>query len=294
MKILVSGSTGQLGQSLLKVMPTRYPNTTFFDRQALDQSEPETIRPKLAELEPDVIINAGAFTAVDKAEDDSALAYAINCNAVGEMARYCKDHGAALLHVSTDYVFDGAADTPYLETDPTNPSSVYGASKLAGEQAIITSGCSHIIIRTAWVFSVFGQNFLKTMLRLGRERDALNVVADQIGCPTYATDLANALAATLNPIEQGHCEWGLYHYSGQTAVSWHEFAQEIFVQAKQRGLRVPDTVNPISTSAYPTPAPRPAWSVLDNTKFCETFQVPASDWHAGIDACLAELEKTFK
>ena len=289
MKILVIGSNGQLGRSLLTSLARPYPGTTFWDRQALDLTQLGSIRARLENLGPQVIINASAYTAVDQAEQETELALAINRDAVGEIASYCAAVDAVLIHVSTDYVFDGAANAPYVETADTNPQGVYGASKLAGEQAIAASACRHLIIRTAWVFSPYGQNFLKTMLRLGGERDTLSVVADQIGSPTFAGDLAEAIVATLKPVREGNCAWGLYHYAGDASVSWHEFACEIFAQAQHMGLSVPDTVNAISTSEYPTAAPRPAWSVLDSSKFTGIFGQPSSDWRAGIATCLQVL-----
>jgi dTDP-4-dehydrorhamnose reductase len=292
MTIVVVGRSGQLGQSLLTALPHQYPDAVFWDRQALDLVQLETIAERLAGLKPQIIINASAYTAVDLAEQETELAYAINRDAVNELAGYCARNDAALIHVSTDYVFDGAADAPYSETAATNPMGVYGASKLAGEQAIAASGCRHLIIRTAWVFSPFGQNFLKTMLRLGGERDELNVVADQIGCPTFAGDLADAIVATLTTINAGTCPWGLYHYAGDAAVSWHEFAREIFAQARSTGLPTPNTLNAIPSSNYPTPAPRPAWSVLDSGKFEAAFGQSGSNWRAGVSACLQALNQS--
>ena len=289
MKILVIGSNGQLGRTLLTSLPRSYPTTIFYDRQALDLTQLGSIRARLENLGPQVIINASAFTAVDQAEQEAELALAVNRDAVGEIASYCAAVDAVLIQVSTDYVFDGAADVPYVETADTNPRGVYGTSKLAGEQAISASACRHLIIRTAWVFSPYGQNFLKTMLRLGGERDTLSVVADQIGSPTFAGDLAEAIVATLKPVREGNCAWGLYHYAGDTSASWHEFACEIFAQAQHMGFSVPDTVDAISTSEYPTAAPRPAWSVLDSSKFTKIFGQPSSDWRVGIAKCLQVL-----
>ena len=260
----------------------------------MDLTQLGSIRAKLENLGPQVIINASAFTAVDQAEQETELALAVNRDAVGEIASYCAAVDAVLIHVSTDYVFDGAASAPYVETADTNPRGVYGTSKLAGEQAIAASACRHLIIRTAWVFSPYGQNFLKTMLRLGGERDTLSVVADQIGSPTFAGDLAEAIVATLKPVREGNCAWGLYHYAGDTSVSWHEFACEIFAQAQHMGFSVPDTVDAISTSEYPTAAPRPAWSVLDSSKFTGIFGQPSSDWRVGIATCLQVLGQLSK
>ena len=290
MTIAVLGASGQLGQSLLAALPPSYPDTVFLNRQQLDLGTLNSIQPKLAALSPDIVINASAYTAVDQAEQDKETAYAVNRDGVAELAAYCRNHDAALLHVSTDYVFDGTAHKPYTENHEANPSSYYGASKLAGELAIANSGCRHIILRTAWVFSQHGNNFLKTMLKLGETRDQLSVVADQVGSPTFAGDLAEALIATLAPIREGNCPWGLYHYAGDTAVSWYDFALVIFKQASARGLRVPSEVKPISTAEYPTPAPRPAWSVLDHSRFTDAFGLPGSNWRNGIATCLDVLK----
>lgn len=286
MKILVIGRNGQLGSSLHDLLPQRYPQSIFWDRATLDLNQIDSIQPRLEAVQPDIIINASAYTAVDQAEQETELAHAINHHGVAELAAYCQRSGAALLHVSTDYVFDGQANQPYIESDPPNPSGVYGASKLAGEQTIAASGCRHVIVRTAWVFSSYGQNFLKTMLRLGNQRNALSIVSDQIGCPTFAGDLAQALIAVVSAVEKDRCAWGLYHFAGAPAVSWFEFAETIFKEAKAAGLRTPDQLLPIATKDYPTPAPRPAWSVLSSDRFSQAFGVSASDWKTAIGQCL--------
>ena len=289
MNILVLGRHGQLGQSLEDILPKTYPNSIFWDRQSLDLQQFDDIEHQLTAQRPDVIVNATAYTAVDQAESNKELAFAINQHAVGRVADYCAKNNVPLLHVSTDYVFDGLGQQPYVETDEPNPSGVYGASKLAGERAIADSGCRFVLLRTAWVFSEHGQNFLKTMLRLGSERDSLAIVSDQVGCPTYAGDLAFALLTILKSIENGTCSWGLYHYAGDSAVSWYEFASAIFAQAKDAGLGVPEHVTAIATEEYPTPAPRPAWSVLDSSLFTSAFGQAASDWQRGIETCLRAL-----
>ena len=291
MNILVLGRDGQLGQSLKVILPKAYPNSIFWDRQNLDLQQLDGIEHQLTAQRPDVIVNATAYTAVDQAESNKELAFAINQHAVGRVADYCAKNNVPLLHVSTDYVFDGLGQQPYLETDEPNPSGVYGASKLAGERAIADSGCRFVILRTAWVFSEHGQNFLKTMLRLGSERDSLAIVGDQVGCPTYAGDLARALLTILKTIEHGTCRWGLYHYAGDRAVSWFEFAQRIFTAAANIGLTVPEHVKAISSAEYPTPAPRPAWSVLDSSLFTSAFGQPASNWQTGIETCLRALNQ---
>ena len=291
MNILVLGRNGQLGQCLQDVLPRVYPNAVFWGRQQLDLEQLEGIEPRLSAEQPDVIINASAYTAVDQAESNSALAFTVNQHAVAQVADYCAKNDVALLHVSTDYVFDGSSQRPYAETAEPNPSGVYGASKLAGEKTIAASGCRHVILRTAWVFSEHGQNFLKTMLRLGGEHDTLRIVGDQIGCPTYARDLALALISVLKSVENGTCQWGLYHYAGGRDISWFDFAEAIFAAAANIGLTVPKHVMAITTEEYPTPAPRPAWSVLDSSLFTNAFGHPASNWQMGIEACLRALNQ---
>ena len=194
-----------------------------------------------------------------------------------------------LIHISTDYVFDGEASAGYGEEAQTNPQGVYGKTKLLGEIAIQQSDCKHLIIRTAWVFSEYGNNFMKTMLRLGAERDELSIVGDQIGCPTYAQDLAKAIVAALPKVESNQWEYGVYHYCGDSACSWYEFAEEIFKQAKEFGFKVPNRINSITTADYPTPAKRPAYSVLDCSKTTTAFDTTASNWRQGIVDVLGRL-----
>ena len=233
---------------------------------------------------PELIINAAAYTAVDKAESDANTAYAVNRDAVRHLAEAAAAHGAAVLHISTDYVFDGAADAPYHETDPVNPQSVYGKSKLAGEEALAAACPRHIILRTAWVFGAHGGNFVKTMLRLGRERDSLGIVADQYGAPTPAAAIADALVAIADAVHQpGFANWGIYHYSGSPYTSWHGFAERIFQAAAAQGIlpAVPQ-LKAIATADYPTPARRPANSRLDCGKIQNTFGIKPADWQAAL------------
>lgn len=294
MKVLVIGSNGQLGRSLQVALPSTYPDSLFFDRSTLDLQNTQAIQPCLSVAQPDVVINASAYTAVDQAEQERELAEVINHHAVARIADFCCGANIPLIHVSTDYVFDGSQRRPYQPTDLPNPASAYGASKLAGEQAIQASGCEHIIVRTAWVFSAYGQNFLKTMIRLGGERDELSIVSDQIGCPTHAGDLAHALIAALEPIKQQTSSSGVYHYAGDRPVSWFEFADAIFARAAAYGLKVPARLSAIPSNEYPTPAPRPAWSVLDSSKFAAAFGAAASNWQQGIDQCLAALKQPLQ
>ena len=289
MKILVLGSNGQLGRCLADQFSGTDYETIFTSRADLDVADLSGSKDKITKLCPDLIINASAYTAVDKAEQDRDMAYLINHEAVANIAQICAELGCGLIHVSTDYVFDGTATQPYKEADATNPQGVYGDSKLQGELAIQASGCQHLIIRTAWVFSEYGNNFLKTMLRLGSERDELSIVGDQIGCPTYAQDIAKTIVALVAPMqEQGFCS-GIFHYCGDKACSWYEFAQAIFAVAAEGGLTVPERVNAISSKEYPTPAARPAYSVLDCTSLAKTFELAPSDWQRAIPMVLSAL-----
>jgi dTDP-4-dehydrorhamnose reductase len=243
----------------------------------------------LIALNPDIVVNATAYTAVDLAETHESLACQVNHFAVDNLAKQCEKIGSFLIHVSTDYVFDGTASRPYKEQDKTNPQSVYGASKLAGEIAIQRTDCRFLIIRTSWVFSEYGNNFFKTMLRLGAERETLSIVGDQIGCPTYAQDIASLIVDLIPRIEKGSVESGVYHFCGDTACSWYQFAKEIFAQADQLGYRTPKQVQSIATKDYPTPAKRPGYSVFDCTKIENTFNISRSNWRFGIDRVLSVL-----
>jgi dTDP-4-dehydrorhamnose reductase len=213
----------------------------------------------------------------------------INHLAVKNVADICNQLGCWLIHVSTDYVFDGNSKVPYREDDQTNPQGAYGETKLKGELAIQASGCKHIILRTAWVFSEYGNNFLKTMLRLGAERDGLSIVGDQMGCPTYAQDIARSIVDIVPKLNSRESN-GIYHYCGDQPCSWYDFANAIFDQAMTNNLKIPSIVNSIETSAYPTPAKRPAFSVLDCSKIENDFGVYASNWHDGIGQVISKLK----
>lgn len=282
MNILITGANGQVGRELVARLQDRA-TILAAGRDTLDITDPAAVERTAAAFRPHVIINAAAYTAVDKAESDPAAAYAVNRDAVRHLAQAAAAHNAALLHLSTDYVFDGTLNRPYRETDPANPQSIYGQSKLAGEQA--AAACPrHIILRTAWVFGAHGRNFVKTMLRLGRERDSLGIVADQYGAPTAAADIAAALI-TIAERTQFHrfADWGIYHFSGSPHLSWYEFAKTIFQAAAAQNLlpAVPQ-LKALATEDYPTPARRPANSRLDCTKIRETFGIAPSDWRAAL------------
>lgn len=295
-RVLVTGVDGQVGRALLSL----FANTSELiscNRQTLDLSNPSQIRTRLREAKPDVILNAGAYTAVDRAESERDLAMAINGQAPGVLAEEAKRTGALLVHYSTDYVFDGSKNGPWIEDDGTNPLSVYGASKLAGEDAIRSVGGRHVIFRTSWVYAPEGKNFVLTMLRLGRERDSLNVVDDQIGAPTTAAELARATHEITAGILTGNfgseSDWaGTYHTTCSGSVSWCGFARAIFERAPQLLDQQKTAVNPIKTSEYPTPAKRPLNSVLSNEKLQQRFGVKLAIWQSALDEVLAEIAKS--
>jgi len=275
MVVLVSGAAGQLGQAI-KSRAEFFSdfNFVFCTSAELNITNLENCKAVFAKYQPAFCINTAAYTAVDKAESEPELAEAINVLGAENLAKASKEHNTVLLHVSTDFVFDGSAKTPYKETDAPNPQSVYGATKLKGEQAIASNWEKHFIVRTSWVFSEFGNNFKKTMLRLASDRDELSVVADQIGTPTQALDLANVLLQMCDlQVKHTPKNYGIYHFSNLGECSWFDFAKEIF---KQNNVTI--KLNPIPTSAYPTPAKRPAYSVMDKTKIQQVFGVEIKSW----------------
>jgi dTDP-4-dehydrorhamnose reductase len=286
MRILITGCYGQVGSCLSKQLADNE-NTTVLalDRTHLDITNQEAVHAAVAEFEPSIIINAAAHTAVDKAEEEVYLSYAINCDGPKYLAQAAQSVGAAILHISTDYVFEGNKAGEYVETDKTNPQGVYGKSKLAGEIAVAEACDKHIILRTAWVFGESGNNFVKTMLRLGENRNALSIIGDQFGGPTYAGDIANALLQIAKRINQGDAvEYGVYHYSGLPHVSWFDFADAIFdVAVEKKVLEKKLTLTSITTDQYPTPAKRPSNSRLSTYKIKQTFSVEASDWKAALN-----------
>ena len=289
MKILVLGCKGQLGRCLNDQLINSEHEVIYTSREQIDIADFEVTKRKILGFSPDLIINATAYTAVDKAEEDQKTANLINHLAVKNIADICNQLECWLIHVSTDYVFDGYSNVPYKEDDETNPQGVYGESKLDGELAIQSSGCKHIIIRTAWVFSEYGNNFLKTMLRLGAERDELSIVGDQVGCPTYAQDIARSVVKIVPQLNSREYH-GIYHYCGDKPCSWYDFANAIFDQAMTNNSKIPSIVNSIETSAYPTPAKRPAFSVLNCSKIENNFGVHASNWRDGIGQVISKLK----
>ncbi|WP_227815751.1 dTDP-4-dehydrorhamnose reductase [Nitrogeniibacter aestuarii] len=295
MKLLVTGGNGQVGWELARsLMPLG--EVIALDRNACDLSKPDTIAGVVSAHQPDVIVNAAAYTAVDKAESEPELAHAINATAVGELAVAARQAGALLVHYSTDYVFDGTKAGAYLETDPTAPVNEYGRSKLAGERAIEESGCDALILRTTWVYAARGKNFVATMLRLFAEREALTVVADQYGAPTWARNIADATAHLVRWADErrGGAEpvFRRYNLCSAGRTSWHGFAEEIRAQARaqwpERAWAV-KSISPIPSSDYPVPAPRPANSSLDNFALHNETGITMPHWKVALAACLAEM-----
>ena len=277
--ILITGAKGQLGCELQELIPL-YPQYRFFptDVDTLDLCDKEAVESFLNKNPIDYIINCAAYTAVDKAEDDSVLCYRINRDAVQNLAEAAGGK-AKIIHISTDYVFDGTSERPLRETDKTNPQSVYGKSKLEGEQALLKTSPESIIIRTAWLYSSFGNNFVKTMIRLGKEKESINVVNDQIGTPTYAADLAKAILTIIEESEKNRIfHSGIYHYSNEGVCTWYEFCLKIHESAGITTCKV----RPVSTAEYPAKAARPKYSLLDKTKIKKTFHLSIPQWEESL------------
>lgn len=288
MKILVLGCKGQLGRCLYDQLQSTDYEVIYTSREQIDIANFEATKIAIFQIVPDVIVNATAYTAVDKAEQDRDQANLINHLAVANIAQICQQLNSWLIHVSTDYVFDGNSEVPYKEKDETNPQGVYGETKLNGELAIQSEGCKYLIIRTAWVFSEYGNNFLKTMLRLGAERDELSIVGDQIGCPTYAQDIAKTIIGILPQLNQIGAQ-GIYHYCGDQHCSWYDFARLIFKVASTQGKKPPKLIHAIKTSEYLTPAKRPKYSVLDCERISSSFGVTPSNWKKSITYILGKI-----
>lgn len=285
MKILVCGRNGQVAQALQQAL-AGLGELHLLGRDQLDLAQPEGMREPLRQLAPDLIINAAAHTAVDQAESEAPLAYAINAEGPRVLAEEAARLGTPLIHYSTDYVFDGNKTTPYVEDDPVHPLGVYGQSKLAGEQAIAAVGAQHLILRTSWVYSLHGRNFLLTMQRLLQERPQLKVVDDQIGAPTWAGTIAASTRALIERWQAGQAgAWGTYHLTAQGETSWFGFAQAIAEQLKARGLPCAELL-PIPSSEYPTPARRPLNSRLDCSRLAREWQVSQPHWQQALIDCL--------
>jgi dTDP-4-dehydrorhamnose reductase len=283
-RILLTGINGQVGWELQRTLQP-LGEVIAVDRQGLDLANPDRLRTLVRAVKPALIVNPAAYTAVDKAETEADLATAINATAPGIFAEEAKRLDALLVHYSTDYVFDGAQATPYAEDAPTAPLGVYGRSKLAGEQAVQAAGCRHLIFRTCWVYGLRGHNFLRTMLRLAGERDELRVVADQHGAPTWSRQIAEATALAL---ARHAGQQGIYHLAAAGATTWHGFAAALLAAAHARGLtpRLP-TVHAITTADYPTPARRPAHSLLAGARLRADFGLALPDWDTQLQLCLA-------
>ncbi|MEQ8857250.1 MAG: dTDP-4-dehydrorhamnose reductase [Pseudomonadales bacterium] len=286
MTIVVLGANGQVGTHLR----TALPSAVFWDRSAADLLHPDHVEAALRDQAPSIIVNCAAYTAVDKAELEPALAWLVNAESAAAIARAARTAGADLVHLSTDYVFDGCSDRPYNENDGTHPINVYGRTKLAGELATATLCQRSWILRTSWVFSEHGANFVKTMLRLAAAHEQIRVVADQLGRPSYAGDVANLIAALVARLGDNPPQPGLYHLGGGEPTSWFEFARTLFHEARQAGLiDEPPKVEPISTADYPTQAQRPMNSVLEpNTSFLEALGA-SLDWKAGLKAMMRKI-----
>jgi dTDP-4-dehydrorhamnose reductase len=280
MRILLTGTSGQVGGELAKLLPA-HGEVVAMDRASLDLSDPDAIASAMRDARPDIVVNAGAYTAVDLAERERDLAFAVNGRAPRILAEEAMRIGALLVHYSTDYVFDGRATAPYDEDATTGPLNVYGASKLEGERAIAASGAAALVLRTSWVYGLDGKNFFLTIRRLARERDELRIVADQTGTPNWSRDLAQATARLIGQGRDRLAERaGLYHLSSTGSTTWHGFAQAIV------GVSPKPQVTPIATSEYPTPARRPAYGVLATGKFERTFGFRLPAWQDGLAACL--------
>jgi len=287
--ILVTGANGQLGKEL-KILASANPQFqfSFLSKEVLPIHNSVLLRKFFQEINPGYCINCAAYTAVDRAEEEKGLAFLINAEAVGQLANICKEYDSKLIHISTDYVFDGAASTPYMEEDATNPKNVYGVSKLEGEKHALLLNPGSIIIRTSWLYSEFGKNFVKTMLKLMNEKKEISVVNDQIGSPTYAYDLGEVIISMIDNKSAGMQSWipGIYHFSNEGAITWYDFAIAI---KELSGSSC--KINPVTSEFFPTVAKRPDYSVLDKTKIQQTFGIKLKDWRESLADCLHKIKK---
>lgn len=292
MKVLITGAKGQVGWELTRQAPQAGFEIVAMDADGLDITDAQAVKQVVAEAAIDAVINAAAYTAVDRAEQQPKQAYAVNRDGPAYLATACAEHGIPLLHLSTDYVFAGDQTRPYREDDAVSPLGVYGQSKWAGEQAVRQVLSQHVILRTSWVFGVHGHNFVKTMLRLAGEREHLRVVADQHGSPTFAGDIAAVLLNIIrHPAWAAGSAWGTYHFTGSPPTTWHGLATAAIEQAR-RWRRLPvQAITPITTADYPTPAARPLYSVLDTRRSAQVFGYPSPSWQTGLEQ-LVEQECT--
>lgn len=284
LKILITGANGQLGNEF-RSLSAKYPGDSFIflTRQELSIDNADNVRQVLQEHNPHWVVNCAAYTAVDKAETEKELAMAINAEGAGTLAAVCKELGSRFIHISTDYVFDGSSASPYREDAATGPINTYGQTKLRGEELVLSNNSDAMIIRTSWVYSYFGNNFVKTMLRLMNERESINVVSDQVGSPTYAADLAAAIMQIIHSNPNGNAK-GIFHYSNEGEISWYQFAQAI---KELTGSSC--NVNPIPSSQYPTPAKRPQYSLLDKSRIRNAFHLEIPHWKKSLEACIDRL-----
>jgi dTDP-4-dehydrorhamnose reductase len=290
MNILIAGAKGQLGAELMRLSPDRGFSAFPVDLPEVDITSPDPVRAAIRDTGATLVINCAAYTQVDMAESQDMLAYRVNSLGPAILAHVCSEEHIPLIHISTDFVFDGNQRRPYLETDPISPMSVYGKSKAAGEAVVERILSQYIILRTAWLYALQGQNFVRTILMLGAERDTVRVVSDQLGCPTCAADLAEAILTLSEAIwTQGEIAWGTYHYCGKGVISWHEFAQAILDIAKAYIPLKTTRVDPITTDQYPTPAKRPAYSALDCEKIQSQFGIYPKPWRESLEKTLCRM-----
>ncbi len=290
MKILLIGANGQVGSEVVQQVNNH--DLLALDRNGLDISDPQAVKQVLTTSKAQIVINAAAYTAVDRAEQEPELAFAANRDGPAYLATVCAGLGLPLIHISTDYVFDGRNTKPYRENDPVSPLGIYGRSKWEGEEAVRQALPNHLILRVSWVFGVYGHNFVRTMLRLAHEREQLRVVNDQQGCPTYAGHIAAVLLQLAEQVASGavqEADWGTYHYCGSPATTWYDFARHIVdLASEQEALKVSEVI-PITTNEFPTPATRPAHSVLDNSQLQARFGIVPGDWRQGLQTMLAQI-----
>ncbi|NTE37375.1 dTDP-4-dehydrorhamnose reductase [Agrobacterium tumefaciens] len=294
MRLAVTGKNGQV-VSALQALASDELEIVALGRPELDLAQPETVLKALREVKPDVVVSAAAYTAVDKAESEQDIAFAVNRDGARAVAQAASDIGIPVIHLSTDYVFDGTKDTAYVESDPTGPTSVYGRSKLEGERAVSEATDNYVVLRTAWVYSEYGNNFVKTMLRLSENRDEINVVADQFGCPTSANDIAAAVVTIARKLVEDASAplRGVFHLSGTGETNWANFAKQIFALSSENGGKS-IVVNDITTEQYPTPARRPANSRLDCSKLEEVYGIKLPSWQTSTRAVVTALAQSKK
>lgn len=289
LKILLTGANGQLGCEIVELAKNLNVPLYSFTRSQLNITELDQIQRAVATIKPNYIINAAAYTAVDKAEKESELAFSINGVGVKNLAKVAGEFDIPLLHISTDYVFDGQKKTPYIEEDEAQPLSIYGQSKLSGENLLRESWYKHIILRVSWVFGIFGNNFVKTIIRLAKEQKELKIIADQRGAPTYTGDIAMTLLKIIACLDKGQTQWGTYHYTGMPTLSWYEFAKKIVDEVKQHQHLLLREIIPISTLEYPYIARRPYNSELDCQKISQTFNIKPTYWFSGLKKMVYSL-----